>query len=109
MRHHVYIETTIHHEEAPMATYTTTHYESSDMGWTCGHDVQAFIMKRAAVEGGAFTWDECFGLVTIVRADIPSKLPGHMISRSHDSLFFRGEWRGFSEAARIREQNKRDW
>lgn len=90
-------------------TTTTIKYESIDMGWTRGEQVESFIEARAAVEGGAFCYDEVFGLVTITRADVPSKLPGALISRSHNRLFFKGEWRAFSKAARIREQNKRDW
>jgi hypothetical protein len=79
------------------------------MGWTCSEDVQAFVEARAAAEGGAFCYDEVFGLVTITRADVPSRLPGGLIGVSRNRLFFKGKWRPFSEAARIREQNKRDW
>lgn len=80
---------------------TTTHHTN----FLSLDEVREHIAKREKVEGGAYSIATAFSDVWITRADSPSKLPDHL-SQSGNKLYWKGEWRGFSEAVRIREQNR---
>jgi hypothetical protein len=84
-------------------TTTTQHTEFKSYA-----EVRAYIEQQEAEHGGAWAFDTVFGTASITRADIPSKLPDHFISAfsSNNLYYFKGEWHDFSEARKIREQNR---
>lgn len=85
---------------------TTKTYMTKDMGWSNHVDIRNWIEKQAHIHGGAWAYDEMFGQVTVVTADVPSRLPDFYIALSKDSLYFKGTWREFSTTAKLREQQR---
>jgi len=85
-------------KEATVTTTYHTNFRSLD-------EVREHIADREQAEGGAYAIATAFSDVWITRADVPSKLPDHL-SQSGNKLYWKGEWRGFSEAVKIREQNR---
>jgi len=70
--------------------------------------VKSYIKGREAEEGGAWAFDSVFGYVTLVRASTPSKVPDDYVGTtgSNNKYFWKGKWHDFSDAVRIREQNR---
>jgi len=70
--------------------------------------VKSYIEGRAKKEGGSWAFSSVFGFVDIVRADSPSKIPDDYVSLSgsNNKHYTNGKWREFSEAKKIREQNR---
>ena len=84
-----------------MATYTTINMTATNFA-----EVDSAVRKLEAAEGGAFAFTNTFGLIAIYRAQSPSKLPDFLAGEGIKKLYYKGEWRDFSEAVIIREQNR---
>lgn len=68
--------------------------------------VDAHIEDVATSIPGAYAYSVTFGEVTIYQAPSPSKLADFLTSEGRKEVYWKGQWRAFSEAVRIREQNR---
>ncbi len=66
------------------------------------------LIALSLKHGGAWTFSVLpfSHTTTFVRAANPSSLPDQYIDLSHNTVAWRGQLRGFSPAATIREQNR---
>ncbi len=82
---------------------TTTHD-----GFTSRLEVERAIVEWEAREGGAWAYTAVYTTAYVTRASSPSRLPDHLSSDwgGNQQVYYRGEWRPFSKATRVREQNR---
>lgn len=86
-----------------MRATTTHHDEFNSQG-----EVEAAIEGWEAERGGAWAYEVDFGRAYITVAHSPSRLPDRLAKAwgGRQQVYYRGQWRPFSEAAIIREQNR---
>ena len=90
--------------EGHIITTTTTTHE----GFTSRLEVERAIVEWEAREGGAWAYTAVYDTAYVTRAASPSKLPDHLCSDwgGNQKVYWKGAWQAFSDAVRIREQNR---